>query len=284
MSRRQVAVVLVGLLVLVAAGLVVTYLQKARLNAARAASQNNLRQLAQFAAHHANPDPNIDPSKYPKEIPAGTVLSPATRDLPPESRLSWFVYVLPGLDQRRQDVVGLLTQINDQEPWTVERNQQAARTKLLAAIVPLNPPQMPPDQPALTCYVGLAGVGADAATLTLPKLPERAPARAGAFRCDAATPFDRIGDGLSQTLLLGETTNDLGPWLRGGPGTVRGVDDVDSAKPLIGAGGQFGGYFPNGGNFALCDGSVRVITPRVSRDVFLKLVTIDEGPGAVVRD
>ena len=178
---------------------------------------------------------------------------------PPEERLSWFVYTLPGLDQKRQDVVGLLTQINYQESWLSAPNRQAARTRLLVAICPLNPPQMPADQPALTCYVGIAGVGSDAALLTLPPLPDRAPARAGAFRYDAATPFDRIGDGLSQTLLMGETANDLGPWLRGGPSTVRGVEDGKDAKPFIGADGQFGGYFPTGTNFAtvrrLCPGA-----------------------------
>jgi prepilin-type processing-associated H-X9-DG protein len=281
MSRRWVAVIFVVLFVLVATGFVVTFLQKARMNANLAASQNNLRQLALFAAHHSNPEPSHDPTKVPREIPAGTVPLPGQ---PPDNRLSWFVHVLPGLDQSRQDVVGLLAKINEQAPWTDARNQEAARTRLLVALCPLNTQQPAADQPAITCYVGIAGVGADAARLDLPPLPERAPNRAGAFRYDSATPFDRIGDGLSQTLLLGETANDLGPWLRGGPSTVRGVDDRKDARPPIGAGGQFGGYFPNGGNFALCDGSVRVITPRITPDVFFRLATIDEGPGAVIPD
>jgi prepilin-type processing-associated H-X9-DG protein len=51
---------------------------------------------------------------------------------------------------------------------------------------------------------------------------------------------------------------------------------------LIGAGGQFGGYFPQGANFAMCDGSVRMITPQISREVLLQLATIDEGAGAVI--
>ena len=281
MARRWVAVIFVVLIALIATGLVITYIQKARLNAHLAASQNNLRQLAIFAAHHSNRDPGLDPTAVPKEIPSGTV--PLLK-YPPEERLSWIVYTLPGLDQKRQDVIGLLTQINDLEPWLAAQNQEAARTRLLVALCPLNPPRLPADQPALTCYVGIAGVGSDAALLALPPLPDRAPARAGAFRYDAATPFDRIGDGLSQTLLMGETVNDLGPWLRGGPATVRGVEDGKDAKPFIGAGGQFGGYFPNGANFALCDGSVRVLTSRISPDVFLRLATIDEGAGTAIPD
>jgi len=281
MPRRWVAVIFVVLFVLVATGFVVTYLQKARMNANLVASQNNLRQLALFAAHHSNPDPKLDATKLPREVPAGTVPLPGQ---PPENRLSWFVHVLPGLDQSRQDVVGLLTKINDQAPWTDPRNQDAARTRLLVALCPLNTQLPPASQTAITCYVGIAGVGADAAQLEIPPLPERAPSRAGAFRYDSATPFDRIGDGLSQTLLLGETTNDLGPWLRGGPSTVRGIDNGMDARPPIGAGGQFGGYFPNGGNFALCDGSVRIITPRITPEVFFRLATIDEGAGAAWPD
>ena len=240
-----------------------------------------MRQLALFAAHHSNRDPSLDPAEIPKEIPSGTV---PLAGQPPENRLSWFVYVLPGLDQRRQDVPALLSQINDQAPWSDARNQDAARVRLLAALCPLNTPQVPPDQPAVTSYVGIAGVGTDAALLSVPPLPALAPARAGAFHYDSATPFDRIGDGLSQTLLLGETANDPGPWLRGGPSTIRGVDDATDARPNIGREGQFGGYFPNGANFALCDGSVRIITPRISPEVFLRLATIDEGAGPIVPD
>jgi prepilin-type processing-associated H-X9-DG protein len=278
MSRRVAAIVIVALLLLTVAGLVVTYLQKARLAADLATSQNNLRQLAQFAAHHAKHDKDADQSKFPREIPPGAVFLPS---VPPENRLSWFVPVLPGLDQRRQDIVALITQIDDTKPWEVERNQTAARTKLLVALCPLSTPEWPAGEPALTCYVGIAGLGPDAATLALPK-DGRAPARAGAFRYDAATPFNRIGDGLSQTLLMGETRSELGPWLRGGPSTVRGLDDREGAKPLIGPGAQFGGYFPNGANFALCDGSVRIFTPKTSRGVLFGMATIDGGDNAPI--
>ena len=263
-----------ALLIVLVAVATIMVVQKGGLQANFAASQNNLRQLAQFAAHHANPGSKGDASHFPTDIPAATVV---LASVPPENRLSWFNYILPGLDQSRQDVVGLITQIDDTKPWSAERNQIAARTRLLVAPCPGNPPQVAADQPALTSYVGIAGVGADAATLALP-IMGRAPARAGAFRYDAATPFDRIGDGLSQTLLIGETGNDLGPWLRGGSSTARGLDDSAGAKPLIGAGGQFGGYFPAGANFAMCDGSVRLFTPHADPQMLIQLATIDGGP------
>ena len=215
--RRVVVAVVVVILVLVAAGLIITYIQKARMNAYRATTQNNLRQLSLFAAHHANADPKKDdPTKVPKEIPAGTVV---LAGVPPENRLSWFVYVLPDLDQKRQDVVGLITQINQGGPWRRCAKPGGGANAAAGCALSARYAGRGGRSPARTCYVGIAGVGPDAATLVLPPPPGRAP-RAGAFRYDAATPFDRIGDGLSQTLLLGETANDLGPWLRGGPSTV----------------------------------------------------------------
>jgi prepilin-type processing-associated H-X9-DG protein len=89
---------------------------------------------------------------------------------------------------------------------------------------------------------------------------------------------------LSQTLLIGETNDDPGPWLRGGYSTARGLDDTANAKPLIGFGGQFGGFFPNGANFAMCDGSVRLITPDVTPSLLLKLATIAGGQSELAPD
>src|SRR4051794_17000191 len=72
MSRR-VTIIGFVLFVLVVAGLLLTYIPKARLKANMVASQNNLRELSLFAAHHANPDPRRDAGKLPGQIPAGTV-------------------------------------------------------------------------------------------------------------------------------------------------------------------------------------------------------------------
>jgi hypothetical protein len=278
MSRR-VAVVVGLLLVVVVILLVIPQLQKSRLNANSVTSRNNLRELALFAAYHLKPDPQFDPAKLARDVPPATVVLPGVG---PTERLSWVVHVMPGLDQKRQDVVDLYSRIDQTQPWAAERNQAAARTRLVVLLCPQNTPQVPEGEPAVTCYVGIAGLGPDAATLALVS-GQPTPPRAGAWRYDAVTPFQRItdGDGLSQTLLFGETADAPGPWLRGGPSTTRGFDDAPGARPLLGAGGQFGGYFPHAAHFALCDGSVRAFTYQTTPSVLIRMATIDGGKDEV---
>jgi hypothetical protein len=279
MSRR-IAVVLLLLLGLLVIGLIISSLQKARLNASIVGSRNNLRELALFA-HHANPDPRKATAVLPKEIPAGTVVLPGVR---PEDRLSWVVTLMPVLDQGRQDVAGIYERIDRTKPWTAEANQTAGRTPLVVLVCPGTTPKPNPDAQAITCYVGIAGLAPpDPATIAL-LVGVPPPPRAGAFRYDAPTPFDRIADGLSQTLLMGETANEPGPWLRGGYSTLRALDDSAGAKPLVGAGGQYGGFFPSGGHFALCDGGVRMFTSRTAPHVLLRMATIADGKNEVPID
>jgi hypothetical protein len=281
MSRRVAVVVLLLLLGLLIAGIILMALQRARLNASLARSQNNLRELALFAHYHANPDQKIDVAALPKEIPPGTVFLPG---VPPEERLGWPVNLMPVLDQKRQDVAGLLAQIDTTQPWIAEANQIAGRTPLVVLVCPGVAPKPDSHAPAITCYVGIAGLAPpDSATIALVRgVPT--PPRAGAFRYDAPTPFDRVADGLSQTLLMGESAFEPGPWLRGGRSTLRGLDDSPGARPLVGAGGQFGGFFPTGGHFALCDGGVRLFTPRTTPHVLLRMATIADGKDEVPID
>jgi hypothetical protein len=262
MARRVTFLVSV-LLVLLAAGVIITYIPKARLAANFEASKNNLRAIALFAAHHSNPEPKRDASKLPVQIPPGTIY---LAEVPADQRLSWVVDVLPGFDQKRQNTETLIATIDRTKPWTAEPNQKAGMTRVVTLLCPANTPEVLADAPGVTCYVGIGGVGADAATLPLGS------PRSGAFRYDGPTPFDRITDGLSQTLLFGETRNEVGPWLRGGPSTIRGLIDAPDAPPLVG--GQLGGYFQAGVNFALCDGGVRTFSPQTTPRVLLNLATI----------
>src|SRR4051812_38359933 len=118
---RRVTIIGFVLLVVVVVVLLLSFVPQARLKANRVASQNNLRELALFAAHHAKPDQTPsqmrDVTKLLTQIPPGTIVLP---DVPPESRLSWVVGVLPGIDQRRQNTEPLLARIDQTKPWTAE--------------------------------------------------------------------------------------------------------------------------------------------------------------------
>ena len=74
--------------------------------------------------------------------------------------------------------------------------------------------------------------------------------------------------------VLGERSADLGPWLRGGPATVRGLDDAPAAPPLLTPGGQFGGNHATVSNWGFADGSVRPFTDRTDPKVLFDLATI----------
>ena len=265
--------ILIGLgafAILFVLGTILTLLPRQRAMAEQEACKNNFRILAQFATDQANPPKDAPARRVGSEIPAGTIPLPGVAA---DDRLSWVVDTLPGFDQRQQNTAPMLAAIDRSQPWSASKNQAAARMRVAALLDPGNPPELDPDRPAPTQYVGIAGLGTDAGSLNF--VPPGPPSpRAGCFRYDGPTPFYSIADGSSQTLLFGECSEDLGSWLRGGASTIRGLDDRPGAKPLVGPGGQFGGNHPNTSNWALADGSVRMFTPRVDPRVLFGMATI----------
>ncbi|HXD89010.1 MAG TPA: DUF1559 domain-containing protein [Urbifossiella sp.] len=267
--QRWIAVAAGLLAVFVLLGFVITWVPKQRSRAEQEACKNNLKVLSLFAAHHSQPKRGRE-VELPREIPSGTIV---LAGVPADERLSWVVATLPGFNQAQQDTMAVAAAIDVKLPWSAAINQKAARIKLLGVICPGRPAFVEADVPAPTQYVGIAGLGVDAATLQfLP--PGSADPNAGCFHYDSPTPFSAITDGLSQTLLFGERSDDLGPWLRGGPATLRGLDNRPGARPLIGDGGQFGGNHPFSANWAFADGSVRAITPQIEPRILYEMATI----------
>ncbi len=283
MSRRVGVAVLV-LAGLFAAGVIVVWINKGRATQDRVYCQNNLRMLAQAAEQSGlNLTPGVvagvaAPGVH-AQVPPGTVVNPA---LPPDRRLSWVVPLLPMFDRKRQDTGSVYAQLDLTAPWDAERNAGAARTRLSVLTCLANPPPES-DGPAATQYVGAGGVGPDAASLPLApppppaKWPPVAPPRAGCFRYDEPTPYASITDGLSNTVLFAEVSTDLGPWLQGGPATVRTLEVGNGAGRMIGPGGQLGGNHPGGANLAFADGHVAFLTDRTSPEVLVGLFTIAGG-------
>ena len=257
MRRRVTAAILAGMGLTVVL-LVLPWVVRVRAEADKAGCLSRFERLGQFAALYNQPPKGANAADLPQAVPPGTLVNP---DLPPDRRLSWIPDILPFLDQKLQPVTDLAPRFDRRGAWDAPANSEVGRTRLVLFTCPGPLPDPLADGQMPTQFVGIAGVGADAATLGLgPPIP----AKAGCFRYDAPTPLRLIRDhdGLSSTALFAETADGLGPWVRGGFATVRGLDVGDGAKRPIGAGGQFGGNYPRMGGFGFADGSARFLTDR----------------------
>lgn len=265
----------VGIVILVVLGLLVVAFILMGISRQRAAHDqlscmNNFRELGQFAAmYQIEQLDNARPELRLLAVPAGTMKNPA---LPPEQRLSWIADSLESLSQKRQNTAALAQKLERTAAWDSDRNRDVAKTPLVLFLCPGAAPERKPDEPSITQIVGLGGIGPDGATLGLgPPVPNRA----GCFRYDEPTPLLTIrdGDGLSTTLLFAETSHENGPWIRGGPSTVRMLDVSATALPIVG--GQFGGHYNRVAGFGLADGSFRFFTDRMNSAVTRSMFTIN---------
>lgn len=286
---RQLGCVVVVFAAFIGIGAFLVWVVGHRATSDRLACQNQLRVLSQFAESaaalnmeaplFASEKPRAEKADRPRPprndlgptIPPGTVVNPL---LPPEQRLSWVVHLMPILAERSKELNDLAPRIDPNKPWDAEVHQPIAPLVIPGLLCPGNLPKV--SGPAVTQFVGIGGLGADAATLPVPADGETS-SRAGCFRYDAPTPFSAITDGLSQTVLFGEVSADLGPWLRGGPATIRCLDTTPAARAIIGPTAQFGGNHEGGANFAFADHSVRFLTLRTDPQVLRNLFTIAGG-------
>jgi hypothetical protein len=197
--------------------------------------------------------------------PPGTIDS----DLPAEQRLSWLAAVLPFVEQE-----STYRQIDQDHGWQAGANQQVAQTMIHPYYCPAQP-EIERDKPVVAPFVGLAGIGMDATHLAL---PDR---RAGFFGYERRLTRADITDGASNTIMIIETRKDNGPWIAGGPATVRGFDVDDT--PYIGVNRPFGmkhrndRWFRTNPLFApiiLADGSGRNLPETISLATFQALATI----------
>ena len=202
--------------------------------------------------------------------PPGTV---PNGDLPADQRLSWFVGLLPYPSLKQE---ALFDRIKLVKAWDADENAPAVRTSNRNFYCPSNPLRAEAGEAALTHYVGVAGLGADAAALSKDNL------RAGFFGYDRRITRDDIQFGkpnraelevgAGQTMMVLETAWHNGPWAAGGAATLRGIDP--DTKPYLGPGRPFGGLHPGGLNILYVDGSVRFVPDGMDADIFEVEATI----------
>lgn len=291
MTRRRVLMVVTALCVLIGAGLLIPAMMKVREAASRMKCHCHFKCLALALHNHPNdyaigprvpdgpiqmmppPGMNEPPKRGTPAYLSATVPNPL---LPPEQRLSWMVVVLPYIEQDRAYREFDLTR-GASDP----ANERAVDARFYTFICPSsgeyrhNTREWKAPTP-VTHYVGVSGVGADAAAL-----PTKHP-RAGVFGYERRISFEKgFPDGTSNTLMLIETANEPGHWAFGGRATVRGFEP--DAAPYLGPERPFGG-FHNGPpvlfgsrthacNVGFADGSCRTLSSTTAPEVLEALAT-----------
>jgi hypothetical protein len=183
------------------------------------------------------------------------------------------VHLLPYLEAEDR-----YKQLDREQGWKSARNQAVVSVYQKPLRCPSD--HRPETEIAqITNYVGIAGVGDDAATLDVKHR------RAGVFGYDRKTMFKDITDGTSSTILFVETIKNTGPWAAGGHATVRGVDPDDSTP--IAKEGAIGiihsdtrwnwGRIQVWANAGLADGSVRRLPSKTTSERLTALATIAGG-------
>jgi prepilin-type processing-associated H-X9-DG protein len=166
----------------------------------------------------------------------------------------------------------LYFRINMKKGWNSEENRFLALITLHYLQCPSYPDRSPENTLIPSHYVGIAGLGADAAALPLED------PRAGFFGFERQLKLSGIQGHTSTLLFALETLQVSGAWTAGGTATVRGLEE--NGLPYVGPKGQFGGIHRGGMNAAFADGSVRFIRDSVDPKVLEALATIQGSKNA----
>ena len=281
---RTIRLGLLVFAVLALAGLIVPLIIKSRMKSDRVRCEDHLRELGLIGVQHASPPGQGLPTKPREELPPGTFLNPM---LSPDRRLSWYAYLLnvfnegpattdPNAKQRKPTgLAEALRGFASTEPWDAPANIPLANYRLKVAICPAQFREHQADSPVQSNYIASGGIGLDTPGLSL----EQAGKRGGAYRYDGPTPFEAITDGLRQTAQFIETNEKLAPWLQGGPGTLRALNQ--DVSEFLGIGRPYGGCHPGGMYASMADGSVRFIKDTIEFRIFCAMLTRAGGPDEV---
>jgi prepilin-type processing-associated H-X9-DG protein len=260
-GRLAVAALVLGGLVVVldVLGLVFLILLKLHEDSSRADCADHLRRLG--AAVNVYQEQN-------KTFPPGTIPNRAVKD--PEKRLSWLAAVLPYLEDasEKKRWSGLADGLDRKAAWDAPANAAAAHTNVPAFLCPSHPTHDPQARPGWTHYVGFGGDDApqaDGSVLPAAELPLESP-WIGVFGYDRLLKPEDVKAGLGLVWAATETARDNGPWIAGGPATVRGVDPRES--DYIGVGRPFGGFHAGGLNVLKLDGSAEFVRDGIQPELF----------------
>lgn len=262
MNRRS-TVVLVMLCVL-GCGLCIPAIKQNQDAARRTECQANLKQIGMgfhgYAGTYHGRMPGVHARMVWPQQPSEVEFA---------KQVSWLYEISAYVESRMDPKVFL----DPTKPMDAEENQYAVNISFPVYLCPEN--HGPENN--YTNYVGITGVGRDAAVLPL------SDPRCGFFGEAPRFIGTSIKDGTSNTLAVIETAIDNGPWALSGPHTVRGLD-IEGAD-YLGEHGQFNSFHFRGSLFrgdpithaCVADGSVRGLSANLSPAVFEALATIAGG-------
>jgi prepilin-type processing-associated H-X9-DG protein len=242
MRRAIQAVVIVLLLATCGGGSILPAILYVREAAKRIECANNLHQLGLAVANYHDTY-----SRYP----LGAM---PNADLPPDQRLSWLVAIMPFIEAN-----DIYSRMDKKAGWDAEENRFAA----LLTIKPFQCPGYPEKPPVSTLspshYIGISGVGEDAASLPADDT------RSGFFGYERTLQVTGFGWRRGEIAVATETSAAQGAWTAAGLPTVRGYDP---------AAATFGGNHRRHCNVLFADGSVRGIDPAMSDAEWRRLVVL----------
>jgi hypothetical protein len=230
-----------------------------------------------------NPEPPSDPKQQPVDDDNGLYAGlnrlikqyqqeqgvfpapPQTALEDPNQRLSWIANLEATLTPNQ------LPPLWDR-PWNDPLNEHFVRRALPHYWNPAITQKTSPDKYPATHFVGLAGVGKDAASL-----PKSDP-RAGMFGHQRTITVDDLTAGAANVWMISGVQDNIGSWAAHGRATIRPW----TGGAVIGGPDGFGSGQKDSMSILMADGSVRTISANTHLKVLERLATIHDDRKPVI--
>ena len=189
--------------------------------------------------------------------PTGTAGAPS---LTPDERFSWMAVLVAqnNLDgpQPRWD-----------RAWNHRANERFVRQRQDGLLNPAIVEQTGTDGYPATHFVGVSGIGPDAARLPAGH------ARAGVFGDERSMTLEDISDGQANTMLVAGVESDLGSWAAAGRSTMRSF----TAEPYVRGPDGFGTGQQDGMFVLMADGSTRFLSANTDPRLIRRMAAAADG-------
>ncbi len=246
---RVLQLIVVAFIVLIVGSVLIVAVGKVREAANKTQCANNLKQVGLAILNYQD--------TYGRLPPAGRI----NANLPVEKRLGWLYLVVPFVESS-----DLYRQFDQDQAWDSAKNRVIPLTFAYRVYQCPSYPDRPPDSKFIpTHYLGITGLGTEAAMLPLDD------SKAGFFGYERKLKEEDIKRGFSSTLTVVETAWASGAWTAA-PDSVRGLDPDGS--PYLGVPQQFGGNHPGGAMALFADGSVHFLESSFDPQAFERMATI----------